>query len=389
MSTQTPTNDAETVSHVARAIEDAVRDGAIAPHSRLMSERELARRYGVKRHIARRAVDALEQKGLIYRLDRSGAFVSEPSFADSASPAPALKAVCFVEHNWPYIPDWVQGFLLEGYSRVLARHALRIRFVREPNSAADFSHIMLPVLPAQEQGCVLGNFAGAELMNWLHEQRIPFVVRSAKLYDRDDLPPHHSVCVNRSMAGFEATRLLLELGHRRIGFLGWLPGSPTQMMYDGYQAALTLSGMRPNPSHMANARGISAEESFAASLGVLRREDRPTAIVAQNDLTALGVISAARSLGLRVPADLSVTGYDDLPDAARSDPPLTTFHNMADDLGAACLETLFEVAAGRVQGWQQRILEPRIVERASAAPPPPEQSPRPAPRAASEQESRP
>ena len=125
--------------------------------------------------------------------------------------------------------------------------------------------------------------------------------------------------------GLAATRHLLELGHRRIGVIS----GPARMMcsrarVDGYRAALETAGLavRPGPGR---ARATSTTRpATRAGLELLRLPDRPTAIFAGNDLQALGLYEAARELGLRIPEDLSVVGFDDLPLARWVGPPLTT-----------------------------------------------------------------
>ena len=94
---------------------------------------------------------------------------------------------------------------------------------------------------------------------------------------------------------------------------------------DGFRSAMHTAGLSVDPTlvefgdfHVAGARVIA--------LRMLSREDRPTAIFAGSDLQAFGVFDAARMLGLSVPADVSVVGYDDLPQAEWSSPPLTTVH---------------------------------------------------------------
>lgn len=367
--------DAGTLALIQRVeyrIERLVNDGECPPHSRLASERELAQSLRVKRHIVRRAIDSLTQKGRLYRLERSGTFVQGAEDGQSGSATPArLKGVTFIEHNWPYVPEWLQGMVLEGYSRVLEQHSLRVRFTLEPKGPEEHERLLLPTLDSGSQGCVLGNVLNPALMEWLGRSGVPYVVRMYTTYDYDMLPPHHSVCVNRGAGGFQATQHLLQLGHRRIGFLGWLPTQHRkQLTFKTYQAALAVAGIEENPAYAINVTGLTADEAVAPALQLLCLDRRPTAIVAHNDFVAMGVYRAASQLGLRIPEDLSVVGYDDHPEAARCAPGLTTFQNKVDDLATACLELLLDVASGRVKGWQHRVIEAPFVLRGSTGRPP-------------------
>ena len=97
----------------------------------------------------------------------------------------------------------------------------------------------------------------------------------------------------------------------------------------------------------------------------LKQTDRPTAIVAHNDALAMAVLAACRALGLRTPDALSVVGFDDLPEAARSDPPLTTVSNPRVLLGRTAVEMLIDASAGAFDAPQARVLEGCLIGRGS------------------------
>jgi DNA-binding LacI/PurR family transcriptional regulator len=106
-----------------------------------------------------------------------------------------------------------------------------------------------------------------------------------------------------------------------------------------------------------------------AALALLNRPERPTAIFTGNDLQALGVYQAARSIGLRIPTDLSVVGFDDLPIAALVDPPMTTVHQPIAEMAVAATE--LALALGRGERTPQIGLElaTTLTIRESTAPP--------------------
>lgn len=105
----------------------------------------------------------------------------------------------------------------------------------------------------------------------------------------------------------------------------------------------------------------------------LERPSHPTAIVAENDAVAMDTIEVAIAMGLKIPHDLSVTGYDDQDDASTFEPPLTTVSNRRFTLARSAVKLLFEVIAGMHETPGRQILQPRLIERAStsAAPKPP------------------
>lgn len=125
-----------------------------------------------------------------------------------------------------------------------------------------------------------------------------------------------TVCIDDRKGGAIATQHLLDLGHRRIAFVGEPPDNPfgfvsSARREDGYRKALARAGITVDPAlvrHGAHLRSAARQ----MTLELLGLAEPPTAVVASSDVQAVGVIEAAESLGLGVPADLSVVGYDDI-----------------------------------------------------------------------------
>jgi DNA-binding LacI/PurR family transcriptional regulator len=114
----------------------------------------------------------------------------------------------------------------------------------------------------------------------------------------------------------------------------------------------------------------SYDSGVAMGLDLLGRAEPPTAIFAVTDLTALGVLEAARQAGLQVPRDLSVVGFDDTPVALWSAPPLTTVAQNMTGLGRVALRTLVQLAEGEEPVSYRIELATTLVQRQSTAPPP-------------------
>lgn len=143
-----------------------------------------------------------------------------------------------------------------------------------------------------------------------------------------------------------ATQHLIDLGHRRIAHMrGRSDLASAQLREDGYRESLAEAGIPFDPALVLDG-GYQTAQSAEAARSLLTREDRPTAVFAANDMSALGVLQVALELGLRVPDDLSVIGFDDIPEASSSTPPLTTLAQPLQDLGAQALQMLVELLAG-------------------------------------------
>lgn len=141
---------------------------------------------------------------------------------------------------------------------------------------------------------------------------------------------------------YNATEYLIGLGHRRIGFItGSMEMVAARQRLEGYQAALRTHHLPANPALVQNGE-FHIPEAYAAALSLLALPDPPTAIFASNDHMALAAIEALRENGLRVPEDMSVVGFDGIPQAAQVHPPLTTVSQPLAVMGRVATQMLLD-----------------------------------------------
>jgi DNA-binding LacI/PurR family transcriptional regulator len=200
----------------------------------------------------------------------------------------------------------------------------------------------------------------------LRARGIPFVVFDPTVELPDDVP---FVGATNWSGGRVATRHLTGLGHRRIALIG----GPDDVLccrarLDGYRAALDAANLPFDPALVVRT-DLTQGAGHAAARELIGRPDRPTAIFAGNDLQALGVYQSAREAGLRIPADLSVVGFDDLPVAALVDPPLTTVHQPLVEMAMAATELALALGRGEQPPQLGVELATTLTVRASTAPP--------------------
>jgi Transcriptional regulators len=172
-------------------------------------------------------------------------------------------------------------------------------------------------------------------------QHVPHVVL---VDNRDERGIYESVISDGFGGGLAATRYLLERGHRRISFVSARGGVSTfQDRLRGYWCALMEAGIVPDPS-LAILTDSSEEDDFPTAVGrwIERQKagDPPTAVVAANDSIAVHLLRTLRKEGVRVPEDVSIVGFDDLPLATASDPPLTTVHVDREAMGRLAVQRL-------------------------------------------------
>jgi LacI family transcriptional regulator len=166
-----------------------------------------------------------------------------------------------------------------------------------------------------------------------------------------------------------ATEYLLGLGHRRIGLLAGRPDLESARLRErGYRTALAAAGIEVDPK-LVRVGGYQPDSAEEAARLMLQGDDRPSAIFAANDVSALAAIGTARTLGLDVPRDLSVIGFDNVPESALSEPPLTTIEQPIQQMGFEAVELLIGLIEKRSELATQRMLPTQLVVRGSCAAP--------------------
>jgi DNA-binding LacI/PurR family transcriptional regulator/DNA-binding transcriptional regulator YhcF (GntR family) len=346
------------------------------PLAMFPSERDLAKALGVSRYSVRCAIDHLEQRGAVQRVPGRGVIaLARPHAATPAQAEPVTAPRCI---NFLISPaqrqsplQWLMYEYIAGYNQVLDLLDLKTRFVVWDDHERDFGSAFWPAAAREEQACVLINRRGPDLLNWLNEQRVPYVLQSYAAYDDSALPPHHSVCVNKMGGAFDGTRHLLELGHQRVGFVGPLP-HPQALTpeHEGWLAAVRWAGYSPGKG---DALDLSTEDVDAATgpcRAFLDRPDRPTAVLAANGAALAGLSVAAQTLGIQIPRDLSLIGF--------TSPVTTSFGHLSiievprRDLGRTAVELVLKLArdASTLATPARIVLNCKLELRGTTAPPP-------------------
>ncbi len=170
-------------------------------------------------------------------------------------------------------------------------------------------------------------------------------------------------------AALELTREVLALGHRRLGMIAGITQDNDRASdrVDGVRAALVEAGLPASALQVVEAR-YSLNEGRRACATLLERSPRPTVVICGNDVLAVGAIGMAKQLGLRVPTDLSITGFDDIELAKAVEPALTTVHAPHRRMGQAAARALLAIRDGAAD-CPGRLIETRLAMRASLAPP--------------------
>jgi LacI family transcriptional regulator len=167
-----------------------------------------------------------------------------------------------------------------------------------------------------------------------------------------------------------ATEHLIGLGHRRIGFIGGRSDLESARLREhGYREALAAAGLGADPGLMRSG-GYHAEEAAQAARELLDLREPPTAIFAASDLMAIQTMRVAVAAGLPVPHDLSIIGFDNVPESALTAPPLSTIDQSIQRMGAEAIRMLLALIDGTAPAETRICLPTHIVSRASTSVPP-------------------
>ncbi|MCK2215557.1 LacI family DNA-binding transcriptional regulator [Actinomadura sp. ATCC 31491] len=258
--------------------------------------------------------------------------------------------------------------IIKGVEQVAREHGLAVVLSELQHRDTGGTGWIEGVLGRRPSG-VIAVFSGlsGEQRDQLAARDIPLV-----LLDPSGDPGHRlpSVGAGNWSGGLSATRHLLELGHRRIGVItGPRYALSGRARLDGYRAALDQAGVPADPE-LVGEGDFHVTGGLAEGHRLLRLPDRPTAIFAGNDAQAMGVYRAAYDLGLRIPHELSVIGFDDLPQMRWAIPPLTTVRQPLTEMAATATGMLLTLASGEPLTQSRVELGTDLVVRGSTAPPP-------------------
>ena len=211
------------------------------------------------------------------------------------------------------------------------------------------------------------------LNTWSHDEQLPKLIERNFPVVMLGLPQNMTmndatflVEIDGRNASARATKHLTDLGHKRIAHITFTPEKhdSVQPRRQGYKDALEAAGIAFDPNLVAFG-SYSAQSGYEAMKQLLQIKPRPTALFAGNDTIALGAMAAIRDHGLRIPEDIAVVGFDDIPTAPFLAPALTTIHAPAISQGRTAIEMLLQRMQGKVPAQQRVMLEAPLVIRDS------------------------
>ncbi len=261
----------------------------------------------------------------------------------------------------PYFAELIQG--IEDAAFKVGYNVILCNAYDDPKKQAAYLRLLIE---KRIDGLILvASGADEELARLLAHQQTPIVLvdREVAGVEADFIEADHET------GGYLATRYLIELGHREIACISGPRDLPPSLdRVNGYRRALEEAGL-DSPMEYLVYSNFTSEGGYRAFEQLLKLAKRPTAVFAGNDLMAIGGLCAASEAGLRIPADLSVIGYDDIALASYSTPRLSTMAQPKYEMGQRIVSVLLERIMGGQLPLRRELLQTRLMARQSTAAP--------------------
>ena len=270
------------------------------------------------------------------------------------------------------VPDLANQFfalVAEGVEKAAAERDVLVVLCAPEATGQPESHHAKLLRSQRVDGVIYLSGSDASPASLVELNRVGAVVLVDERISGFDLP---AVTSDNRRGAREIAAHVVAQGHRRLAIIG----GPTSLWtaeqrLAGYREAIAAGGGDPDavPVYTGDYRLESGQQLAERALSKPATE-RPTALLCANDLMAIGALEYCKSAGLRVPQDISIVGFDDLPIAALLTPRLTTVRQPARDMGYRAAELLFELLAGTGVSAEDGIFPTEVKIRESAGPPP-------------------
>ncbi|MGQ9889626.1 MAG: GntR family transcriptional regulator [Aggregatilineales bacterium] len=349
-------------TQVAAILKARIESGVWPNGASLPSEKELCAEFAVARGTVRQALQTLEREGYLRREQGRGTFVQLNGPADRADRAQSRRLAFVV----PYVRDSSVPSILIGFQQVAEQANFSVIFNHVNNDLKQQERVIRKLAAEHVAGIALypvdSENLPLSLLASLAQAGIPLVLIDR--YLRGAATDY--VMTDHFGGAVRGVHYLFEQGHRRVGFVSWLsPAVSMEHRYLGYAQALAERDVPLDDRLVCRVEGYPAFD-YARLTEYLSGPDRPTAVFAGNDQIAIALYRAATSVGLSIPDDLSVLGFDNLDVSAHLEPPLTTLAQSFTQIGQTAADLLLRRLRGAASDYFEQITLPaQLVVRGS------------------------
>ena len=337
---------------------EKIDNGEMKPGEKLPTEYEMVDMFSVSRHTVRQAILELEKDKYIYREKGVGAFCADKE-------KDAFKNQNMIMVITTYISDYIFPYIIRGIEEILSKKGYGVILFSTKNEKEKEAEQLKKLLNYNIVGAIIEPTTSAienvnnEYYIELNKKKIPYIMINSAYENLEQ----SYVVINDEKGGYLACKHLLEGGHTKIAAIFKEDDSQGINRKKGYIKALEENNIEVDYSLIGTYKTF--EEDFypyAFIKNLLSKNDnRPTAVVCYNDKIAVQVVSAARELGLRIPEDLSIVGYDNEQVIANIiEGGLTTIDHPKEELGKLVATELINIIEGKSEGFRYTY-EPKLI----------------------------
>ena len=347
-------------------LKSKILSGEIRPGAKLPSENELAQEYEISRHTVRKALVILVTDGYITTKHGKGTFCS-----DRMAHRKNSKNIAVVT---TYISDYIFPRLIQGMDRVLTEQGYSIMLKNTGNSRQKEAQCLEDILTKDVDGLIIEPSKSQilcrnmPLYEQLDRMGIPYVFIQGSYLQMKNKP---TILLDDAKGAYLLTKYLIDTGHRQIAGVFKADDSQGAERHKGYVKALQEAGMSYQPELVVWFHTEDRKVKPAVMVQMMLEAELPIdAVVCYNDQIAIKTIQTLSQLGLRVPEDISVTGYDNSFLAENYQVGLTTIAHPHEKLGEIAAKLLLDLMQEKTLSLADRqiVIEPELIERESCKP---------------------
>lgn len=345
---------------VAAILKERIVTGTWRDGENIPTEKALSAEFDVARGTVRQALQKMEVEGYLRREQGRGTFVQLSKPSNGHKTVSTARRLAFVV---PYVRDSSVSTMLIGFQQVAEQAGYTVIFNHVNNDLAQQEQVIHRLVNDGVAGIALYPVDSDHVapIDQIAPTGFPLVLidRYLKGLSTDYVTSDHFG------GALRAVHFLTDQGHTRVGFVTWLsPATSMEHRHVGYLQALRERGIQPDGSLVCYVEGYPTVD-LTPLRAYLSSPNRPSAVLAANDQIAIALYRAAAAIGLSVPDDLSIIGFDNLDISEHLDPPLTTIAQPFLKIGQTAAEMLIQRIEGDSQYLRQVTIPPDLIVRAS------------------------
>lgn len=347
-------------TQVAAILKERIVTGTWRDGENIPTEKALSVEFDVARGTVRQALQKLEAEGYLRREQGRGTFVQLSKPSNGHKMVSTARRLAFVV---PYVRDSSVSTMLIGFQQVAEQAGYTVIFNHVNNDLTQQEQVIHRLVHDGVAGIALYPVDSDHVapIDQIAPTGFPIVLidRYLKGLSTDYVTSDHFG------GALRAVHFLTDQGHTRVGFVTWLsPATSMEHRHVGYLQALRERGIQPDNNLVCYVEGYPTVD-LTPLRAYLSSPNRPSAVLAANDQIAIALYRAAAAIGLSVPEDLSIIGFDNLDISEHLDPPLTTIAQPFLKIGQTAAEMLIQRIEGDSQYLRQVTIPPDLIVRAS------------------------